>query len=107
MISFQQFQAVEMKVGRVVAVEDHPNADKLMVMRVDVGEEHPRTLVAGLKGHYGNDDLEGKLVVVVTNLEPARLRGVQSDGMLLAAQDGDTISVLTLDRDVAPGSSVL
>ncbi|MCK4374278.1 MAG: hypothetical protein KAX19_03080 [Candidatus Brocadiae bacterium] len=107
MIGFREFQQVEMKVGKVVAVEDHPNADKLMIIRTDVGEDSPRTLVAGLKGYYTKEQLEGKLVVVVTNLEPARLRGVQSDGMLLAAQEGEEVVVLTLDKQIAPGSPVL
>ena len=107
MISFQEFKKVQMKVGRVVAVEDHPNADKLMIIRADVGEESPRTLVAGLKGYYGADQLQGKLIVVVTNLEPARLRGVESTGMLLAAQEADKIVLLTLDGDISPGSPVL
>jgi methionyl-tRNA synthetase len=107
MISFKEFQQVEMKVGKVLSVEDHPDADKLMVLRVDVGEGAPRTLVAGLKDYYENAELDGMLVVVVTNLEPARLRGVESNGMLLAAQEGDVVSVLTLDKPVAPGSKVL
>lgn len=107
MISFQEFQKVEMKVGRVTAVEDHPNADKLMIIRADLGEEAPRTLVAALKGCYTAQELEGRLIIVVTNLEPARLRGVQSDGMLLAAQEGEKIVVLTLDEELAPGSPVL
>jgi methionyl-tRNA synthetase len=107
MISFEDFKKVEMKVGKVLSVEDHPNADKLMVMRVDVGEDAPRLLVAGLKAYYGAEELVGKSIVVVTNLEPAQLRGVQSNGMLLAAQEGDVVSVLTLDKVVAPGSKVL
>jgi len=107
MISFEDFKKVEMRVGKVLSVDDHPNADKLMIIRADVGEPVPRTMVAGLKGHYRKDELEGKLVVVVTNLAPARLRGVQSDAMLLAAQEGDNIVVLTLDKEIAPGSPVL
>ena len=107
MVSYQDFKKVEMKVGKVLAVEDHPNADKLIVLRVDLGEGEPRTLVAGLKQYYAPGDLEGKLVVVVANLEPAQLRGVRSDGMLLAAQEGDDVVLLTLDRDIAPGSAVL
>jgi methionyl-tRNA synthetase len=98
---------MELKVGQVLSVEEHPNADKLQILKVDVGEETPRILVAGLKEYYTADELEGELVVVVTNLEPAKLRGVQSNGMLLAAQDGDIVSVLTLDKPVAPGSRVL
>lgn len=107
MISFQEFQQVEMKVGKVLSVEDHPGADKLMVIRVDVGEDEPRTLVAGLKDYYENDELQDMSIVVVTNLEPARLRGVESNGMLLAAQEGEVVSVLTIDKPVAPGSKVL
>ncbi len=107
MIPFRDFKKVEMKVGRIVAVEDHPNADKLMVIRADLGEENPRTLVAGLKGHYEPSELMAKTIVVVTNLEPVPLRGVRSDGMLLAAQEGNSVVLLTLDRDIAPGSPVL
>ncbi len=107
MISIQDFKKVEMKTGRVISVEDHPDADKLMVMRVDVGEDRPRTLVAGLKDYYEPEELEGMQIVVVTNLEPAQLRGVKSEGMLLAAQDGDKVVVLTLAEDLSPGSPVL
>jgi len=107
MISFEEFKKVELKVGKIVSAEDHPNADKLVVIRVDVGEDAPRTLVAGLKPHYAPADLEGKLIVVVTNLQPARLRGIESAGMLLAAQDGNDVVILTLDKPASPGSSVL
>ncbi len=108
MISFQDFKEVDMQVGRVLSVEEHPNADKLQILRVDVGEDDPRTLVAGLKGHYTADELEDKLIVVVTNLEPTRLRGVESEGMLLAAQENEEkVVVLTLDEPIEPGSPVL
>ncbi len=107
MITIQDFKNVEMKVARVIGVEDHPDADKLVIIRADVGEEKTRTLVAGLKGHYTNEELEGKLVVVVTNLEPAQLRGVRSEGMLLAAQEDDRVVLLTMESDIAPGSPVL
>jgi len=106
MVSYEDFQKLEMKVGKVLAVEDHPNADKLIIMRVDLGEETPRTLVAGLKPYMASDEIVGKLIVVVTNLEPARLRGVESRGMLLAAQEGEKVVLLTVDKEVAPGSSV-
>lgn len=108
MISFQEFKNVEMQVGKVVSVEEHPNADKLQILRVDIGEDDPRTLVAGLKGHYTAEELEEKLIVVVTNLEPTRLRGVESEGMLLAAQENDDkVVILTLDEPIQPGSPVL
>jgi len=106
-ISIQDFAKVELKVGKVLSVEDHPNADKLMIVRVDVGEGEARTLVAGLRGHYEKEELDGKLVVIVTNLEPAKLRGIESRGMMLAAQDGENVVILTLDKPVKPGSKVL
>jgi methionyl-tRNA synthetase len=106
MITIQEFGQMELKVGRVISVDDHPQADKLIIIRVDMGEEEPRTLVAGLKPYYEPEELEGKLIVVVANLEPARLRGVESQGMLLAAQDGEEVKVLTVDEEVAPGSKV-
>ena len=106
-ISYKDFQKVELKVGTIISAEDHPNADKLQVLRVDVGEDAPRTTVAGLKGHYEAAELVGKTVVVVTNLEPAMLRGVESQGMVLAAQQGGKVVLLALDREIAPGSSVL
>lgn len=107
MITIQDFKKVELKVGKILKVEDHPDADKLVVMRVDVGEDSPRTLVAGLKEYYANEDLQGKSCVVVTNLEPAQLRGVKSNGMLLAAQDGDRVVLLNTDEGISPGSPVL
>ncbi|MGD2173967.1 MAG: methionine--tRNA ligase subunit beta [Candidatus Brocadiaceae bacterium] len=107
MITIQDFKKVEMKAGKVVSVDEHPNADKLLILRADLGEERPRTLVAGLKDYYSAEELEGKNIVVVTNLEPVQLRGVRSEGMLLAAQEGDKVVLLTLDQDIAPGSPVL
>jgi methionyl-tRNA synthetase len=107
MISYQDFKKVELKIGKVLSVVDHPNADKLLVLRVDLGEDAPRTLVAGLKGHYTPEQLEGRLIVVVANLQPAQLRGVASNGMLLAAQEGQKVVVLAPDAEVAPGSPVL
>jgi methionyl-tRNA synthetase len=106
MISINDFAKVELKIGEVLSVEDHPNADKLLVLDVNLGDER-RRLVAGLKGHYTPEELTGKRVVVVTNLEPATLRGVESRGMLLACQDGDRVVILTPERDAAPGSPVL
>ena len=105
MITFDEFTNVELKVAEVKAVEEHPNADKLIVLRVDLGGEE-RQLVAGLAGHYEPEALVGKKIVIVANLEPATLRGVESQGMLLAAGDGETVSLLTVDKDVPAGSAV-
>ena len=106
MISFQDFKKTELKVAEVVSVVDHPNADKLLLIRVKIGDDE-RQIVAGLRGHYQAADLEGKKIVMVTNLEPAVLRGEKSEGMLLAAQDGGSVVILVPEREVASGSPVL
>ncbi len=105
MISFDDFAKMDLRVGKVVEVREHPSADKLYVLKVDMGENQIQ-LVAGLKVYYSPEELEGKLIVVLTNLEPKTLRGVESQGMLLAASAGDTVSVLTVDKEVPPGSTV-
>ena len=106
-ITYDDFKKMDLVVGTVSSVEPHPNADKLYVMQVDLGEGQPRQLVAGLKPYYEAQALVGKRIVVVANLAPARLRGVESNGMLLAAQTGDRVIVLTTDDDMPPGSKVL
>jgi len=104
-ITIEQFRAIELRVGTVRAAEPHPNADRLLVLRVDVcGEE--RQLVAGIRAHYDPATLVGRQVVVVANLEPAKLRGVESQGMVLAASDGDRVVLLRPDEAVAPGAVV-
>ena len=106
-IDFEDFMKVEMKTGKVVAIEDHPNADKLYVVTIEDGPESTRTVCAGLKGIYEKDQLLGKQVVFVANLKPRKLRGIMSEGMILAADDGDgKVSVLTLDSDMPTGSQV-
>lgn len=105
-ITIGDFAKVELKVGRVKDVSEHPNADRLLVLKVDVGEEEDRQLVAGIRNHYSAETLVGKNIVVVANLQPAKLRGVESAGMILAARSGEEVIVLTTDKDAAPGSSV-
>jgi methionyl-tRNA synthetase len=107
-ISFEEFKKLEFKVARILSVADHPNADKLYVMKIDIGGE-TRQIVAGLKSYYKAEELEGMTIVVVVNLEPAKLRGVESQAMLLAAQEGDIVSCLQPDprKPVSPGSKVL
>jgi methionyl-tRNA synthetase len=95
---------LDMVIGRITTVETHPDADKLWVMRVDLGDLGERTLVAGLRGHYDEDELSGADIVVVTNLKPAKLRGILSEGMLLAAEDKDgTVSLLKPAGPASPG----
>ena len=106
MITFDEFKKMELVVGKILSVESHPDADKLYVMQVDLGTE-TRQIVAGLKPYYEADQLAGKLAVIVANLAPARLRGKDSNGMLLAAQDGSNVIILSPERPVSPGSRVL
>ncbi|MFC2016497.1 hypothetical protein ACFLUF_02160, partial [Chloroflexota bacterium] len=95
---------LNLKVAEIIEVKDHPDADKLYVLQVDIGKEK-KQLVAGLKGHYSKEQLKNKKIVVVTNLKHAKLRGVESQGMLLAAEDGKgTIGLLTTKAE--PGSEV-
>ena len=105
-VSIEEFQKLALRTGIVVGAEDHPNADRLLVLKVDVGEGPPRQLVAGIKGSYQASDLIGRSVVVVANLKPATLRGVESQGMVLAASDGSAVILLTPERPVRAGSTV-
>lgn len=88
----------DLRVARVTAARAHPNADRLLVMEIDLGGDR-RRIVAGLVGHYEPGELEGAHIVVVANLEPARLRGEISEGMLLAAESGGRLGIL-----LAPGA---
>ena len=100
---------MELVVGTVTTVEPHPIADKLYVMKVNLGDEE-RQLVAGLKPYYKPEELVGKQLVVVANLEPASLRGVESRGMLLAAQHADNpdeVVIISPERPLPPGARVL
>ena len=106
-IDFEDFMKVDMRTGRIVSVEDHPNADKLFVISIDEGSGSTRTVCAGLKGHYDASELEGLDVVFVANLEPRKLRGVMSEGMILAADDGDgRVKVLTTEGEIHSGARV-
>lgn len=105
MITLADFQRLDLRVGTVLEASLHPKADRLLVLRVDLGDEE-RQLVAGVRGHYEPEDLIGRQVVVVRNLEPATLRGVESQGMLLAAQDGARVVLLMPVEPVTPGARV-
>ena len=94
----------DLRVGVIKKVEDHPNADRLYILTVDVGEE--RRLVAGLKDFYTKEELVGKRVIVVKNLKKKKIRGVVSEGMLLAADDGESVGLLTTLFKVEPGARV-
>ncbi|MFQ3308487.1 MAG: methionyl-tRNA synthetase [Candidatus Nanohaloarchaea archaeon] len=105
-ISFEEFGDMDLRVGQVEKVEEHPNADKLYKVQVDVGETTLQTC-AGLKNHYSKEELEGRKVVVLANLEPAELRGEVSECMMLAAEDDKgNVSLLGTDKEMKVGSEV-
>ncbi len=106
--SVEDFRKLAFRVGSIVSAENHPNADRLFVLQVDLGEGSPRQVVAGIKGSYQPADLVGKLVAVVANLQPATIRGVESRGMVLAASapDGSQLALLTLDRPIPLGGII-
>lgn len=105
-ISIDDFRTIELRVATVTAAAPHPNADRLLVLTIDLGSEQ-RQLVAGIRAHYADQDLIGKQVVVVANLQPASLRGVESQGMLLAASDDQgRLAIVTPEKPVANGAQV-
>ena len=105
MVTLEEFKKLELKVAKIKEVSDHLNADKLYVLTIDLGDK-TKQIVAGIKNYYKKEDLVGKQIVVVDNLEPAVLRGVESQAMLLAAQDSQGISLVVPERKVTLGSLV-
>ena len=107
MISIEHFSEVDLRIAVVTSVEPHPNADKLLVLKIDAGDgREDRQIVAGIKEYYHPNELVGKRIVIVNNLSPATIRGIESQGMLLAAKDGDRLAVLTPDKEIQPGAKV-
>jgi methionyl-tRNA synthetase len=105
-VTIDDFRRLDLRVATITAAQPHPQADRLLVLTVDLGGER-RQLVAGIRAHYEVQDLAGKQVVVVANLAPATLRGVQSQGMILAASDADgRLALIGPQAPVSPGSPV-
>jgi len=105
MISIDDFRKVELKIATIKSAEPHPNADKLIVLQIDLGTEQ-RQICAGIKNHYTPEELVGRQIVVVANLETAKLRGLESQGMLLAASDDGRVVILSPEQTVQPGAKV-
>ncbi len=106
-IQFDDFAKLDLRIATVVSAEPHPNADKLLVLKLDVGGQ-PRQIVAGIRGHYEPATLVGRQIVIVANLAPRVMRGIESQGMLLAASNADksVLSVVSPDRAIDSGSRV-
>jgi methionine--tRNA ligase beta chain len=105
MITIDDFRKLELKVAEIKEVNEHPDADRLYVITLDLGDR-TKQVVAGIRASYQKEDLVGKQVVVVDNLEPAILRGIESQGMLLAASDEQGIVIVSPLRKVTLGSTV-
>lgn len=105
-IGYDDFSKLELRVAKVVEARPHPNADKLMLLQIDIGGDM-KQIVAGIRQHYTPEQLVGRLIVVVNNLAPAMLRGEASNGMLLAASSGEKVILLTpMDPECEPGAKV-
>lgn len=105
MVEFSDFKKLDMRIGEIKEVENHPQADRLYLLKVDVGEKII-PLVAGLRQHYEAEELKGKKIVVITNLQPRQIRGITSEGMLLAASQEGALSLLTVDREIGNGAAI-
>jgi len=105
-VSFQEWQKLELKAAKILNVEDIPGKDKLYKIKIDLGEEQ-RQIVAGLKPYYSKEELQNQNIIVVSNLEPAQIAGIESQAMLLAAKDSEgKYKLVTIDEAVEPGAKV-
>ena len=106
-ITYDDFCKLDLRVATIVEVAEHPNADKLVVLQIDLGGER-RQILAGIKAYYSPEALLGRQIVVVTNLAPRKMRGLESNGMLLAASVGDQedVVIVSPSKEVPPGSGV-
>lgn len=105
MASIEDFRKLELRIAEIKEVNDHPNADKLLVLTVDLGDRQ-KQVVAGIKAFYPKEELIGKQVILVDNLDPVILRGVESQGMILAGSDESLLAVVSPDKKLKLGSIV-
>ncbi|MFH1248690.1 MAG: hypothetical protein V1660_00895 [archaeon] len=106
-IKFPDWEKMSLRVAKIIEVKEHPNANRLYIVDIDLGTEK-RTLVAGLKGHYTADELLGKLCIVFSNIEPVVIRGIKSEGMILAAvsPDKSKVCILQPEKEIELGSRI-
>lgn len=104
-LSLDDFKKAQLRVAEIQTVSPHPNADRLYVLGIKVGSVQ-KTIVAGIRKHYTEEELKGKKVIIVDNLEPAVIRGVESNGMILAASEGDLLTVVVPERPIPDGAQV-
>lgn len=106
LIGIDQFFQTSLKVGTVLQAEEVPKSSKLLLLQVDIGEENPRQVVAGIKEWYGAEEMIGTQVCMVANLKPAKLMGLKSEGMLLAAKDSEGLSLIRPEKPKTPGTPI-
>ncbi len=105
-IPYADFEKLDIRVGKILEVNEHPNANKLYILKVNLGEEKPRQIVAGLKPYYKPSELLNKKAIFIANLEPKIVRGIESNGMILAASSEDKVIFLTTESDVEEGAKI-
>lgn len=104
-VTYEDWRKLDLRVAEVLDAKEHPEADKLLILQVKIGDAE-RTIVAGIKQHYKPEKLIGKKIIVFANLQPRQLRGVTSEGMLLAAVLDDKVVVLQPEQDIPSGAKI-
>lgn len=111
-VDFDEWQKLDLRVGKIIEIEDIEGADKLYKLSIDLGSEltpeQPRILVAGLKPFYSKEELKDRLCIVFTNLQPRKMKGIQSEGMILAAvsPDESQVSLIQPEKDIEKGAKI-
>ena len=105
MITIDDFKKVELKVAKVLSAEPIEGSDKLLKLQIDLGSEQ-RQILSGIAEFYKPEELVGRQIVIIANLEPRQMMGLESNGMILAAGDGELISLLAPDKELPPGTSI-
>jgi methionyl-tRNA synthetase len=105
-INFSDWEKLDLKVGQIVEVEDIEGADKLYKLTVDIGAETPRVVCAGIKQYYSKEELKNKKIILFVNLAPRKLRGIESQGMVLAAVNENKVILISPEKDIKIGSRV-
>ncbi len=105
LVTYDHFAQLDLRVAKILEAREHPNASKLLLLKIRVGDLE-KQIVAGIKGHYDPAALVGTSIIIVNNLAPAMIRGEESNGMLLAASDANSVILLRPEREIADGSRV-
>jgi len=106
--SFSEWEKIDLRVGKIIEVENIEGADKLYKLDIDIGEEKPRIICAGIKKYYSKEELEGKKIILFVNLTPRKIRGIESQGMILAAidEENDEVILISPEKNISIGSKI-